>query len=42
MNVKNFLLKIWPTIYRFINTFLYFIFSLFKTAVALALKQIKE
>ena len=34
--------KIWPTFYRLINSFLYFILSVFKAAVSIALKQIKE
>lgn len=34
--------KIWPTIYRTANTFLYFIFSIIKTMASIALKQIRN
>lgn len=42
VNLKKFLLKIWPYFYRIINTFFYFILSVFKSMVSIAVKQIKE
>lgn len=39
--LKTFLINIWPAIYRIINTVFYFVISLIKGIVALAIKQIK-
>lgn len=41
-NFKKILISVWPTIYRIINTFLYFIFSVLKSMVAIAFKQLKQ
>lgn len=38
---KTFLIKIWPTIYRIINKILYFILSLIKSVVSIAINQTK-
>ncbi|MCL4418885.1 hypothetical protein M1146_02150 [Patescibacteria group bacterium] len=38
---KIFLINIWPTIYRVINAVIYFVISLIKGIVTLAIKQIK-
>jgi len=38
---KTIAIKIWPTIYRIINSFIYFILSLIKTTVSIAVNQIK-
>ena len=38
---KAFLIKIWPTVYRIINSILYFIISLIKVIVKAAFKQLK-
>jgi len=38
---KTILIKIWPTIYRIINSFIYFILSLIKRIVSIAINQIK-
>jgi len=38
---KIILIKIWPTVYRIINGFLYFILSLVKGIVSIAISQIK-
>ena len=37
-----FLRKIWPTVYRIINTIFLFLVSLIRTFVRLALRQIKD
>lgn len=39
--LKAILIQIWPTIYRIINSAIYFILSLLKGIIALAVKQIK-
>lgn len=33
--------KIWPTIYRIVNGFFYFILNFIKTVVRLAIEQVK-
>ena len=38
---KTILIKIWPAIYRIINSFIYFLISLVKTAVSIAINQLK-
>ena len=38
---KTIAIKIWPTIYRIINSFIYFILSLIKTIVSIAINQLK-
>jgi len=38
---KTIAIKIWPTIYRIINSFIYSILSLIKTVVSIAINQIK-
>jgi len=38
---KTFAILIWPTIYRIINTILYFILSLIKSIISIAINQIK-
>jgi hypothetical protein len=40
--VKIFLKQIWPTVYRIINSTLYFLITLIKSTVSLAIKQIKD
>ena len=39
--LKAILIQIWPTIYRIINTVIYFLLSLIKGIVNLAIRQIK-
>ncbi|MDO8639816.1 MAG: hypothetical protein Q7R53_02725 [bacterium] len=39
--LKYLLIKIWPTIYRLINSLIYFIISLIKSIVSYSIKQIK-
>lgn len=39
---KKFLIQIWPTVYRIINGIFYFLLSLIKQTVNLAIKQIKD
>ena len=39
--LKTIAIKIWPTIYRIINSFIYFLISLIKAIVSIAIKQIK-
>lgn len=39
--LKIFLINIWPAIYRIINGFLYFLLSLVKAIVKIAVSQIK-
>lgn len=41
-NIKKNLINLWPSIYRAINTFLYFVFSVIKSMISLAVKQIKN
>lgn len=36
-----FLKEIWPTVYRGINSFLYFLFGILKTGVKVAIQQLK-
>lgn len=38
---KNIAILIWPTIYRIINTILYFFLSLIKSIIKIAIEQIK-
>ena len=38
---KTIAIKIWPTIYRIINSFIYSILYLIKTVVSIAINQIK-
>ncbi len=38
---KTIAIKIWPTIYRIINTILYFFLSLVKSIIKIAIDQIK-
>ena len=38
---KTIAIKIWPTIYRIINSFIYFLISLIKTVASIAINQIK-
>lgn len=38
---KTILIKIWPTIYRVVNTILYFFLSLIRAIVKIAISQIK-
>ena len=38
---KTIALSIWPTIYRIINTVLYFFLSLIKSIIKIAIEQIK-
>jgi len=38
---KTIAILIWPTIYRAINLFIYFILSLIKSVVSIAINQIK-
>ncbi|MBI2028122.1 MAG: hypothetical protein HYT07_00800 [Candidatus Levybacteria bacterium] len=40
-NLRAFLIKIWPAIYRNINISFYFILTTIKSMVSIALKQIK-
>jgi len=37
-----FLKKIWPTVYRIINSFFYFLITLIKKIITLSIKQIKN
>lgn len=39
--LKQTLIKIWPTIYRIINTVFYFLITTIKNIVLYAIKQIK-
>ena len=39
--LKTIAIKIWPTIYRAINLLIYFILSLIKNIVSIAINQIK-
>jgi hypothetical protein len=39
--VYRFLKNIWPTVYRIINSFLFFVLSMTKKTVIYAIKQIK-
>lgn len=38
---KIFLVNIWPKVYRLINTFLYFLLTLIRAIVKIALNQLK-
>ncbi|MEK7559584.1 MAG: hypothetical protein AAB521_04730 [Patescibacteria group bacterium] len=38
---KIFLISIWPTIYRLINSFLYFLLTLVRAIVKIAMNQLK-
>ncbi len=38
---KTILIKIWPAIYRVVNSFIYFLISLVKTIISIAVKQLK-
>ena len=38
---KTIAIKIWPTIYRIINSFIYSILSLIKTIFSIAINQLK-
>jgi len=38
---KTIAISIWPTIYRIINTVLYFFLSLIKSIIKIAIEQIK-
>ncbi len=38
---KTIAIKIWPTVYRIINSLMYFIISLIKAIVSIAINQIK-
>lgn len=40
--MQKFLIKIWPTVYRTLNTAIYFIIFLVKEIVSRGIKQIKE
>lgn len=39
--IKYFLIKIWPSVYRAINTTLYFILGLLKSIVSYSIKQLR-
>lgn len=39
---KIFLIKIWPTVYRIINGFLYFLLTVIRSIVSIAINQIKK
>ena len=39
--IKAFLIKIWPTFYRMLNTFLYFVLMIIVNGVKRAIQQIK-
>ncbi len=40
--VKIFFKQIWPTVYRIINNIFYFLITLIKSIVSLAIKQIRD
>jgi len=39
---KGFLINIWPAIYRILNAIIYFIISLIKAIISIAIKQVKQ
>lgn len=38
--IKNFLIQIWPSVYRAINVTIFFLLSLFKDGVRRAIEQV--
>ncbi|HSX40621.1 MAG TPA: hypothetical protein VLF68_03325 [Candidatus Saccharimonadales bacterium] len=40
--IKRLFVQIWPTIYRLINSVLYFVISLIRAMVKIAISQLKQ
>lgn len=41
-DVRIALMKVWPRMYRIINSLFYFILNLIKSIISLSIKQVKE